>query len=186
MFAIILTSIQLMYAQEHMTFQGIPIDGSLDSMITKLEGKGFKLDKRADEYNAAIMTGIFAGKQADIYILATPKSKVVWKIAANFEKKDSWYSLKSDYKEYKEAYTTKYGKPSDSFEFFSKPYYEGDSYELQALRLDKCTYATFWELTSGTIAVKLASGSYLSLIYEDNINVTLKNKEEKNSVMDDI
>lgn len=182
----ILSCIQLTYAQEHMTFQGIPIDGTLDSMITKLRAKGFKLDTRADEYNAAIMSGHFAGKQAELYILATPKSKVVWKIAANFDKNDSWYSLKADYKEYKEAYTTKYGKPSDSFEFFSKPYYEGDGYELQALRLDKCTYATFWKFDAGTIAVKLGSSGYVSLIYEDNTNVRIKEQEENNAVMDDI
>lgn len=185
MLAIILTSIQLTYAQEHMTFQGIPIDGSLDSMITKLEGKGFKRDKHVYDDNTAIMTGTFTGKEGTLVICATPKTNVVWKIAVFFEKKDSWYSLESDYKEYKEAYTTKYGKPKKHYEFFSDPYYEGDGYELQACRLGKCHYLSIWELNTGTIGVNISNG-YLSLGYEDEQNRTLSENEEKNSVMDDI
>lgn len=174
------------YSQEHLTFQGIPIEGSLDSMITKLKAKGFKLDQVVEEHDAAIMTGNFTGKEANLYIFATPKTKVVWKIAATFEKKDSWYSLKSQYNEYKQAYTDKYGKPESHYEFFSDPYYEGDGYELQALRLEKCHYLSVWELNTGMIGINLQSGGNLSIGYEDNINTALQNKEEKSSVMDDI
>lgn len=174
------------YSQQHMTFQGIPIAGTLDSMIISLKSKGFNLDKCLEEYDAAIMNGNFAGKQAELYILRTHKSKQVWKIAVYFEENESWYSLKREYYEYKEAYKTKYGKPTDSFEYFVDPYYEGDGYELQALRLDKCTYLSVWELETGSIGVQLNDSGRLTLGYEDKINRELKNKEEKRSIIDDI
>ena len=48
-----------------------------------------------------------------------------------------------------ELFTKKYGEPKDHFEFFSSPYYEGDGYELQALRKEKCNYISFWTLDKG-------------------------------------
>lgn len=163
---------------------GIPIDGNISDFVIKLEAKNFSVIKKYG--NNILMEGQFAGKSAEVFVLSTNKTKTVWKVAVYFNKKSSWYSLKSDYKEYKELFTEKYGKPSDTFEFFSKPYYEGDGYELQALRKDKCTYVTFFELETGNIAVKISSSGSIALVYEDALNSDIKEREGKSSVMDDI
>ena len=171
-------------AQNHIEFMGVPVDGNINDFIVKLEAKQFKVKKRID--NIVIMNGKFAGESAEIFVASTNKTKTVWKVSVYFDEKSSWYSLKADYKKYKELFTAKYGKPTDSFEFFSNPYYEGDGYELSALKRDKCHYATFFEKEIGIIAVQMSSVCSIELIYEDALNSEIKNREKNSSILDDI
>lgn len=166
----------------HLNFKGIPLDGKLSDFISKLEAEGFTFDRYVDE-DMAIMKGNFAGRNADIYISATPLT--VWRISVYYNKDESWISLKSDYFQMKELYTKKYGEPK-SFEFFWEPYYEGDGYELQALEKEKCYYASFWELPSGTIYIMINQFCQISMLYEDKINSELKEKERENTALNDI
>ena len=173
------------YSQNaHLDFKGIPLDGRLSDFISKLEAEGFTFDKYVDE-DAAIMKGDFAGRNADIYILVTPSSKTVYAVSVFYNEDESWSSLKSDYFQMKELYTKKYGEP-ESFEFFSKPYYEGDGYELQALRKGKCNYESLWELPLGRICIKIDQFCEISMIYGDKINTELRQKEDENIALNDI
>lgn len=180
---VFLTSLNV-FSQEHMMFNGIHIDGKVEELVHKLELKGYKLDTYLDGH--AIMTGTFAGKSATLYILGTVRTKTAWKISVNFGESNSWYSLKGEYNDFKELYTKKYGRPESHYEFFSDPYYEGDGYELQALRLNKCHYLTIYDLDTGSIAINLSSSESLTLSYEDKINRVLKTQEETNQALDDI
>lgn len=121
-------------AQEHMKFMGIPIDGTQNEFGVKLIAKGFV--KKGIDGNIHSFKGRFTGKDVDVYVLATEKTKVVWKVVVFFEKETSWSSIKTMFNDYKVMLTEKYGKPSDDFHFFVKPYYEGDGYEMQALRME--------------------------------------------------
>ena len=172
------------FSQEHMMFNGIPIDGKVEELVHKLEIKGYKLDQYLDGH--AIMTGTFAGKSATLYVLGTVKTKTAWKVSVDFGESNSWYSLKREYNDFKDLFTKKYGKPKTHYEFFSDPYYEGDGYELQALRRNKCHYLTIYDLDTGNIAINLSSSESLKLIYEDKINGVLKTQEETNQALDDI
>jgi hypothetical protein len=49
------------------------------------------------------------------------------------------------YRELKQTLTEKYGSPAVTIENFQRPYYEGDGYEEQAIRLGKARLATLWE-----------------------------------------
>lgn len=168
----------------HLEFKNIPIDGKLSDFVSKLEKEGFVFKKYARDY-VAVMEGVFAGNYATIYILATPESKIVWKVTAGYNEKESWNSLKSDYLEIRSLYTTKYGAP-EHFEFFSKPYYEGDGYELQALRKEKCTYASFYSLPLGTVVVEITQFCKVQVGYEDKSNYEIKKKEEEKAALNDI
>ena len=70
--------------------------------------------------------------------------------------------------------------------FFSKPYYEGDGYELQALRKEKCHYISFYKLPLGAAIVEISQFGHIQIGYEDNINYELKKKEEESEALDDI
>jgi hypothetical protein len=48
------------------------------------------------------------------------------------------------YSDMKEVLTKKYGPPTNDYAFFTKPYYEGDGYEEQAIRLGKGKFACYW------------------------------------------
>lgn len=175
------------FAQEsqHLEFKGVPLDGKLSDFISKLEKKSFVLKEYARDY-VAVMKGNFAGDYVTIYVLATPKSKIVWKVAVNYNDQESWSSLKSDYYDMKGLFTKKYGEPNKHYEFFSKPYYEGDGYELQALRKEKCRYISFYDLPVGGVVVEISQFGHIQIGYEDNINYELKKKEEESEALDDI
>ena len=175
------------FAQEsqHLEFKGVPLDGKLSSFVSKLEKKSFTFKEYARDY-VAVMKGGFAVDYVTIYIFATPKSKIVWKVAVNYNEKESWSSLKSDYYDMKELFTKKYGEPNKHYEFFSKPYYEGDGYELQALRKEKCHYISFYDLPVGSVVVEISQFGHIQIGYEDNINYELKKKEEESEALDDI
>lgn len=93
---------------QHLEFKGIPLDGKLSDFVSKLSKEGFTFKEYARDY-VAVLEGNFAGNYATIYILATPKSKTVWKATVNYNEKESWSSLKSDYSDMKELFTKKYG-----------------------------------------------------------------------------
>jgi len=174
-----------LYAQEkHLEFKGTPLNGTLTSFVQKMKTKGYKTILTQD--NAVVMGGEFIGKKANIYILATPKTKIVWKVGVNLEKEISWSSLKSEYRKIKESYIKKYGKPLHSFERFDEPYYEGDGYEMQALKLEKCTYISYFKTPEGMISVGMDSTGSIAIGYEDGINVDIASKEKENAVMNEI
>lgn len=183
LFAAMLLSLSL-FSQEHLDFRGIPIDGHIDNFVAKMKTLGYVLDNKEDD--AVIMKGKFTNRDADIFILCTPKTKTVYKVFIDFDKEASWSSLKSRYFDYKELYIKKYGATDNSYEFFSKPYYEGDGYELQALKLEKCTYATFFKTSKGIVAVELTKYECLRLVYEDKINIELRENERTASALNEI
>lgn len=171
-------------AQEHMTFKGIAMGCDLTTFISKLQAQGFTQELIQD--NVALLKGDFAGKSnCSIIVGATKKSKKVWKVVVNFPERSSWYSLKDDYISFKESYTKKYGKPR-AYEFFSSPYDEGDGYELQAVRLEKCTYSSYYTIEEGSICLTIGSDENVEVHYEDKITSEIKEREEQTSVSEDI
>ena len=171
------------FAQEHLDFRGVPIDGHIDDFVSKMEGLGYTLEKKVD--NAVIMEGRFTNKDVNVYILSTPQTNTVWKVAVYFDEATSWSSIKNSYREYKDLYKKKYGV-GESYEFFSDPYYEGDGYELQALRKEKCNYVTYFEPATGYVTVKMSSSECIVIAYEDKVNTELKKKEQTSSALDEI
>lgn len=171
-------------AQEHMTFKGIPMNCDLSTFVAKLEAKGYV--KIYEKNSGAVLSGDFAGKSdCKIFVLSTEDSKHVWKIAVKFPEQTSWYSLKNEYSTFKTSYTEKYGKPN-VYEFFSSPYYEGDGYELQALRLEKCTYVSYFSTPQGDIALEMTTDKCIRVSYEDAINVNIRQGEKDKAVSSDI
>ena len=177
-------SITAMAQNEHLEFKGVPIDGHIENFVSELKKQGFVEEHRFD--TGVIMKGKFTGKDANIFILPTAKTKIVWKVAAQIGEDEAWQTLKSNYFEYVKLYSSKYGEPTHHYEFFSDPYYEGDGYELQALRKDKCTYWTAYELTNGVLTVSITSQGKISLSYEDSKNAKIMKQEKTSNALDDI
>lgn len=169
---------------KHIKFKNIPIDGHINLFTRSMERIGYVKTKTLK--NCTIFTGDFAGKKCEIYVLYTDKTNTVWKVGVFLPESSNWYKLKSDYQDFKEQYTMKYGLPSDTFEFFSKPYYEGDGYEIQAINLEKCTYESYWNVENGSIVVKIGTSSNVVLGYEDLLNGILKENEKTSSIQNDI
>ena len=67
----------------------------------------------------------------------------------------------------RETLLRKYGAPSSDFHFFTSPYYEGDGFEDQAIRLGKATFAVYWHRDApegGQNSISLSITDALSVI----------------------
>lgn len=183
LFVSCLICVNIFSQEKHIEFRGVPLNEGLNSFVQKMKTKGYKTIY--SQKNAVVMEGEFINKKANIYILSTPKTNIVWKVGISFEKEISWSSLKFEYKNAKESYTQKYGKPLH-FEYFTDPYEEGDGYELQALRMEKCTYESYFEIPEGMIVVKMNSDGGVGIAYEDKINAIKASEEKENAIMNEI
>lgn len=187
--ALLLTSCLLLNGQEHLKFKNIPIDGTVTSFISKLKAAGLK--HYSDTGINEVLDGTFAGmNNCKVIFASSDKTKTVFRVAVITENEVSWRSLKNTYNTVKETYNNKYGE-GRSYEFFEDPYYEGDGFEFQALRRDKCTYATFYTTPEGNISIQMKGSStssegYLLITYEDDKNFDKAKEEREATVIDDI
>lgn len=170
--------------KEHMTFKDIPITGHLDDFVQKLENIGFKIEEKDGSFTK--LMGTFVNKNCEVFVVASPRSKTVYKIGVYLPKETSWYSIKKSYNDFKAQYTTKYGKPSSQYSFFSDPYYEGDGYEMTAISKDKCTYSAFWDFEQGNIMIEISEYEQIYFGYEDAKNILIKKAETNAIINNDI
>lgn len=164
-------------------FNGIQLGKSLQQTELELKQKGFDFSK---EITPTIRTynGKIGETPTKISIVLTPTSKIVWKIQVEVEQSYSWYSSKSSFSKYRDILIEKYGTPKDEYTFFTKPYYDGDGYEMSAIRNDKCTYINAWENEEGYIILELRSYKYDAVVttisYENKKASNIKQEETKN------
>lgn len=97
-------------AQEHLSFKGIPIEGSMTEFCQKLKTKGFTQLGR--DNNVTTFTGDFTGRQATVGVGATDDGKSVHSVVVIFDESSEWNALVNTYDYYKGLYIRKYGEPS--------------------------------------------------------------------------
>lgn len=168
----------------HLTFKNIPITGKLPDFVNLMEKEGFNLLNTKN--NTAVMEGRFVNQTCEIYVIATPKSNIVWKVVVYLPENNNWISIKTNYNDFKDQFRKKYGSSFKHYEFFIKPYYEGDGYEMQAIRNEKCRYLSIWDLPEGSIAVEISKYEQIKFTYEDKINGDKLTKEKSAQIQDDI
>lgn len=171
---------------EHMTFKGVPIDGTLNEYVSKMKQSGFTLIGTED--GVAMLKGDFAAYKGCIIGVATLKGKdLVSKITVIFPEQETWSSLSSNYYNLKELLTEKYGEPSEiveKFDTYSEPDDDGD--RMHAVKMDNCKYYTTYELENGSIQISIDHQSVMScfvmLTYFDKIN----SEKVRQKAMDDL
>lgn len=174
-----------LFEDGHITFKGLSLSGPLDCFVTSLVGQGYVL--KESQSNGALLKGGFASESdCTIVVLTTKITHEVYGVCVSFEKKSSWSSLKTQYREYKSMLSAKYGEPSKHLERFDNPYYEGDGYEMQALRMDKCTYTSLYEVPNGTIMLLMSDDGGLVIYYVDKTGSDLNDREERQKAMSDL
>ena len=82
-------------AQEHLSFKGIPIEGSMTEFCQKLKTKGFTQLGRDD--NVTTFTGDFTGRQATVGVGATDDGKSVHSVVVIFDESSEWNTLAVSY-----------------------------------------------------------------------------------------
>lgn len=159
---------------EHITFKGVPIDGSLNEYVSKMKQSGFTLIGTED--GVAMLKGDFAAYKGCIIGVATLKGKdLVSKISVIFPEQETWSSLSSNYYNLKELLTEKYGEAAEiveKFDTYSEP--DDDNARMHEVGMDRCKYFTTFELENGSIQLSIEhdgfSSSFVMLSYYDKIN----------------
>lgn len=159
---------------EHLTFKGVPIDGTLNEYVTKMKKGGFTLIGTED--GVTMLKGDFAAYKDCIIIVASLKGKdLVSKIAVMFPKSETWETLASNYFNLKELLTEKYGEPFNVVEKFdTRPEPNDDNSKMHEVRMNRCKYYTTFELENGSIQLSIENDGFRSglvmLKYFDRIN----------------
>jgi hypothetical protein len=157
-------------------FDGVNISGDLPTAINQYKAKGYNTSKVIT--NGVIMKGKIGNTEIELFLITTPKSKKLYKATVYLPTKETWYSIKQNYQDYLEVLTTKYGTPHEFYEFFSKPYFEGDGYEMSALGLEKCTFSAYWfKVDNTSILIQISKYKQVMIIYENNENQKIASAE---------
>ena len=175
------------FAQQHLSFKGVPINGTLQEYTNAMVKAGFHYEGTQD--GVSILTGDFAGYKNCIVGVSTLKNlDVVSHIAVLFPDKDTWTSVLSDYETLKSMLTEKYGIPSDYKEKFIG--YVGDfdnGLVMHALKDGEYEWYTRFSTDLGNIELSITAGTKYNtaavrLGYYDKIN----SEKVRSSAIDDL
>ena len=174
-------------ANEHLKFMGIPINGTLESFTQKLVAKKIKSIQAAE--GVGLFNGTFAGKNdCNIFVATVPNRNIVSKVVVCLPPRETWAWLESDYNQFKQMLTSKYGEPFQHSETFKAGTFTSSDYlKISALKEGKCEYYVGWKLNEGVILLEIISiespsSCLVRLSYYDAIN----SKLEETSKQDDL
>lgn len=159
---------------KHLAFKGVPIDGTLDEFVLKMEKSGFA--HTGTEDGVATLQGDFASYKSCIAEVSTLKTKdLVSKIAVLFPNCYNWSSLSENYLDLKSLLTEKYGKPSEVVEKFDSNHPPTDDVsKMSDVKFDRCKYYSIWETDKGEIKLSIDHNRrlkcFVTLAYFDKIN----------------
>jgi hypothetical protein len=157
---------------EHLTFKGIPIDGTIKTMVAKLQDKGYKV--LGVETEIGMLEGDFAG-YSGCTIGVMGSAGMVTNVIVLFPKCDTWSALYSNYLSLRDSLTDKYGVPESKVEIFesaSEP--ESDWERMYEVKNKRCLYRTTYALPNGKISISIGSSNYdayVAIAYVDSANM---------------
>ena len=162
------------FSQEHITFKGVPVDGTLSEYVKNMQAKGFKYEGKSED-GIAVLTGDFAGYKGCIIGVSTLDNfDVVSRIVVSFPEDFSWGSLLYKYDDLKSMLSEKYGEPQECVETFNDDYVTDDGSKLSAVKLNRCDYYCVFETALGIIELEIMANRKMScfvrLSYNDRIN----------------
>ena len=171
-------------AQEHLSFKGIPIEGSMTEFCQKLKSKGFiSIGK---DNNISLFSGDFTGRKATVGVSATDDGKNVFAVVVLLNSEKEWKTLANTYDYYKDLYTRKYGQPAISKE--NNPSVSNSNTSLM-IRLNEgvVEYVSTWEVTGGDIQLSIEKSSeiYEGMVmirYRDSQNIESKIQNDLNDI----
>lgn len=157
----------------HLTFKGVPIDGTLARFVKRMKKAGFSYDD--EDSGTAILSGDFAGyKGCTVLVSTLDRKDLVSYITVRFPSQDTWGGISGNYYAIKKLLTQKYGKPSACTEKFQGYYIDDDNSKMHAVEFDQCKYSSTFTTDKGTIKLVISHADYndcfVALRYSDKIN----------------
>jgi len=158
---------------EHLTFKGVPIDGTLREYIEKMKNAGFEYV--GEENKTANLQGEFAGFKECTIVVSTLKFKdLVNSIGVIFPANEKWWVVEKNYKDLKSMLIQKYGEPSECVEKFKEYTPSTNSGKIMKLMNNEYSWFSTFSTPKGniqlSIAYQLSIGCFVTLKYSDKIN----------------
>lgn len=165
---------------EHLSFKGIPIDGSIIDFCEKLKAKGFTPIEI--ENDIALFTGDFTGRSATIGVTATDYGKSVFAVSVLFDPSDEWNTLANIYDYCKDLYLKKYGRPVNSEENNPATSYSNTDL-MKEVQQGTVVWFSRWRVRGGEIMLSIEnfSEACLGMViirYRDAQNVEIKTQND--------
>lgn len=177
-----------LFAQQHLSFKGVPINGTREYYTDTLIKSGFYYQGTTHS-GISLLGGDFAGYEDCLIGVYTLKNlNLVNRVAVFFPDRDTWSAVLGDYEHLKTMLTEKYGTPADSQEKFTG--YIGDnknSLIMSALKNNKYVWYTTFTTELGDIKLSIMAGSkhdtaMVRLTYTDKAN----SEKVRSAAIDDL
>ena len=171
--SLLISACTLCMAQTNpMKFKGIPMEGTVESFVKKLEAKGCEyIDLTNGE---AVLKGDFSAfRDCYIFVMSAPHKNEVHTVGVNMPERETWEAVSIDYFGLKTLLTQKYGTPecTEEFEGEEPP---TDFSKLFALLHDECKYVSTYTCKGGTIVLSIKKGvngtASVMLVYVTDVN----------------
>lgn len=171
-------------AQEHLSFKGIPIEGSMTSFCQKLKAKGFTQIGR--DNNVTLFIGDFTGKKSTVGVVAGDDGKNVFGVTVIFDASKEWNTLINTYNYYKDLYSRKYGVPSITKET-NPALIDSNTAKMAEVYQGTVTWGSAWNIIGGSIdlSIEKSNGIYEGMViirYRDSQNVEAKIKSDMEDI----
>ncbi len=160
-------------SKQHLAFNGIPIDGELDTFTEEMVKSGFSGLERITE-NQVRLTGKFLDKDCDIDVYGTRKSRLTYKVIVSLPGEDH-DSLSYSCEKLRKLYAAKYGNPKNVYKQFQNSSRFLFNERKFTRKLAIGDYSKFYT-NSGFITLELRDG-YIAIIYLDRLNYDIRKRE---------
>lgn len=162
----------------HLLFRGKTINGPLEEFCKELEGLGYVRDYNFEPtiYHDAHFTGKYGNMACDLYVTASPLSKVAYRVEVRLGGSSLWGELKKTFAHFESLLINKYSEGERDVQY-GAPYFDGSSDIFRGLYEGFVVYKNEIvpeNLNDGvgfvTISIEAASpsgGGYVSILFED-------------------
>lgn len=173
--------------RQHLTFKGIPIDGTPEEFGRKLEAVGFEYNYKS-QGSYWYKGGSFAG-YSDCEVIVKTYDNLVYEVVAILPKQYRWNHLYNDYCTLVSSLKKKYGEPDYSKEeFVSTPSYidlDDDNDKYSEVKDGHCKYYTGFSVGygwTGSVHIEIKASGCVGLHYTDSYNEYLKERAVENDL----
>jgi hypothetical protein len=163
-------------SKEHLTFNGVPIDGHLDEFANELTKAGFI---RSDTIlkNEIKLSGKFLNKECKISVFGTSKNNVAYKVIAELpaEVKDS---LQYSFEKIQKQLSSTYGDGKTRYMQYENPerfMFNERGLKRQIMKGDYSRYNN----SSGIVLMEVQDG-FISITYLDKLNNEIRKRDIEN------
>jgi len=172
---------------QHLTFKGIPIDGTPEEFGRKLEAVGFEYNYKS-QGSYWYKGGSFAGYN-DCEVIVKAYDNLVYEVVAILPTQYRWNHLYNDYCTLVSSLKKKYGEPYYSKEeFISTPSYidlDDDNDKYSEVKDGHCKYYTGFSVgnwLTGSVHIEIKASGCVGLHYTDGYNEYLKARAVENDL----